>query len=161
MIFLRSLFILIGVSSVLACSNINQNSLLTNEATKAAGSAVNKVANSTDLSLSVNSPAEGFQVGVNVNDQIELNGDCFASTYPINQIIAVLGTTRLTLINVHNGNDQDHYCVQGRFDIILQGSQLTAVNGNNNIKVSLVGYSSSRQAALVPVGASRMINIIK
>ncbi len=161
MIFSRSLFMLIAASSILACSNINQNSLLTNEVTKASGSAVNKVANSTDLNLSVNLPAEGFRVGSNINDQIELSGECFSSTYPINQIIAVLGTTPLTVINVHNGNDQDHYCVQGRFDIILQGSQLTAVNGNNNIKVSLVGYSSSRQAALIPVNASRTINIIK
>jgi hypothetical protein len=150
---------LIAASSILACSNINQNSLLTNEATKAAGSAVNKVANSAELSLSLNSPAQGFRV--DGSDHIELSGDCFASTFPISQIIAVLGSTPLTVINVHNGNDQDHYCIQGRFDIILQASQLTAVNKNNNVKISLVGYSSSRQAAAIPINATRTINIIK
>ena len=159
MIFLRSLFILMGASSILACSNIEQNSLLTNEVTKADAGTLNKVANSEDMSLSVNSPDQGFRLAG--MDHIEISGNCFTSSYPINKIIVVLGTTPLTVINVHNGNDQDHFCVQGRFDIILQAEELTAVNGNNNVKISLVGYSSFRQAAPSPVNASRSINIIK
>lgn len=154
----------LAFSSLIACSNMQDNGLLTNEASTTTSSGVSTTPNSSNLTLVADSTSIYMNSGA---DQAEVTGDCFASTYPSHVIRAYRidnsgNATLLVIRDINTGSSGQSValCKNGRFDIsIPAGSGLAA--GNNNIKVTLTATDSNGAAVVNDANASRMISIIK
>jgi hypothetical protein len=84
-------------------------------------------------------------------DFIEFGGDCYASTYPFNQIEVkayynggLVGLTAGDIISLHSSSMVPR-CVNGRYDFAIRGDRLPAgASGNSyRIEVALVGVDAN------------------
>ncbi|HWU42193.1 MAG TPA: hypothetical protein VN132_02105 [Bdellovibrio sp.] len=156
------LTLMLAFSSLIACSS-SSDSLLSSNASTASSTAVSTTPNSADLSLSVDSTS--IYMDANAT-QVELTGNCFASTFADHVISAYrvdpANTSSLTLLtsrDINSGAIGTVRCVGGRFDLSINAGGL--VSGLNNVKVVLVAIDSTGNQVNNDASASRMLNIIR
>jgi hypothetical protein len=145
---------------IVGCSDTGESSLLT-DGPKVANSVLNKVANSSDLALSVDS--NSFFVSGN---KVEVSGSCNISTFQRHKIQAVLVNSvtgqisNLEYVFVQGaGVATQGVCVLGRFEIIINAAYLNS--GRNDIKIWLSGFDSRNIEVTNGAAASRTVSIIK
>jgi hypothetical protein len=156
--------VLVLAFGMTACSDMKDNSLLSDEAKVAAASSLNKVANSSQLALTVDANSLTVSPGA---DQTEITGDCFISTYPKHAIKADLvsatntaTSTPMTVMYIQGSAAATKgVCVQGRYDLILNANDLVA--GMNYVKITLIAWDANNVQVNNDANASRTIYVIK
>ncbi|MGE5086567.1 MAG: hypothetical protein ACM3MG_09725 [Bacillota bacterium] len=125
------------MSSLVACSQISENSLLTDQASDPTSYSLSTDPLATELLLNADNRNLGTLTSTGV---VELSGDCFASTYPSHTIIATVGGVVKTIYNVDAAKSAAS-CKNGRFNVALPMSQLAT--GTSKIVLTLTAYDAN------------------
>lgn len=124
-------------TSMMACSQLSENSLLTDQASDPTSHSLSTDPLETELLLK----ADNKNLGTTTSARVaELSGDCFASTYPTHKITATVGGVAKTIYNIDSAKSVAS-CRNGRFNIALPISQLAI--GTSKIVLTLTAYDAN------------------
>lgn len=159
-----ALVLSLAFSSLIACSNMSDNSLLTDEPSSTSSGAVDKTPNSSNMYLA--DDGNGALMYISGADAFEITGSCSFSTYPTHAIsVSLLDnggnvTGGIAALDMNTGSvTTAAQCVKGRFHISIYSSSL--VSGQNSLRISLVAYDSSSAIIRNDAAASRTVTVIK
>ncbi|QDK37789.1 hypothetical protein [Bdellovibrio sp. NC01] len=149
-------------SSLVACSNLSDNSLLTDEATESSTHTVDNTPNSTEIYLQTDSTSLSMVSGATT---YEISGSCYTSTYPTNQIAFTrINTVDGTYRGPASGTDikgatNVAVCRNGRFNYVGSATSLDA--GMNTIKMVMTVYDSSMNPIQNDANSVKTISVIR
>lgn len=136
--------------SLSSCSNTN-GSLLSSGTTDLSSYDVSTTPVQAELMVSSYSSTLINYTG---NDQVQVSGTCYASTYPYNVIYVNLNGVHQSILDASGvtnplraafpGVAAGAYCYQGRFTILLSTGSFAT--GSTNLIVQIVAYDSSGAA---------------
>ncbi|WP_413557023.1 hypothetical protein [Bdellovibrio sp. HCB209] len=131
------------IALLASCSQVSDNSLLTDDPSNPNSHSLNTDPTSTELQL----VADTYSLSTITSDRyLELTGACFASTYPTHRITATVGGVATPVYDMSSAAIQSYgTCRNGRFNIVLRGASMKT--GTNNIVLILTGYDSASVAA--------------
>lgn len=125
------------VASLTACSQISENSLLTDQGVDPTTYSLTTEPIVTELLLKADNKNLGTVTSARV---LELSGDCFASTYPSHRITATANGVTKAIYNIDSTKSAAS-CKNGRFNISLAASLLAT--GTSKIVLTLVAYDAN------------------
>lgn len=151
-------------SSLVACSNLSDNSLLTDEATESSTHVVDNTPNSTEIYLATDSTSISMVSGATT---FEISGTCYTSTYPVNQILltrvsSVDGSQLGTLSGYDiKGSSSGNVavCRNGRFTFVGNATSLAA--GMNTVKLVMQVIDGSGNLTQNDANSVRTMSVIK
>lgn len=138
-----------------ACSQIEGNSLLTNQRDDSSTLAVDKTPKPEELYLKTFNSS----VVATGASKVEISGECYVSTFPSHRIIVTEGVNILDVMDVNpstNVNAKSAVCANGRFNLALNAGPLTA--GTHSIRFVLQAFNGTNQPITNDVqGVSNLI----
>ncbi len=143
-------------TSLVGCSNMSDNSLLTNEASNTSGNDVSKTPLSTEVFIALDNPTVQ---AANVSASVEVTGSCYISTYPDNYIQVFDGSGNSVAVTDLKTGSGTPKCRDGRFALIIASGALAV--GTTNLKIQLPVIDSSNATTLNQANAVRYFSITK
>ncbi|MFM6929546.1 MAG: hypothetical protein ACKOX6_13845 [Bdellovibrio sp.] len=128
------------MTTIVACSQVSENSLLTDQASDPTSHSLTTEPKETELFLKADNKNLGSTTSLRV---LELSGDCFASTYPSHKITATVGGVAKAIYNIDSAKSAAS-CKNGRFNLTLTAAQLAT--GTNKIILTLTAYDANSVA---------------
>jgi hypothetical protein len=144
---------LLAMALVLSsCQNFSENGLLTNLSSYVkcpANGCADATPNENEMAVAYVGARPLMSPGSDVS--IQIGGDCYASTFPTNQItVAVLNqnnTARMATVMAVNGSVLR--CVNGRYNVAIDTSNLPAP-GIYKVRLQLVAYDAGNMSYTSP-----------
>ncbi|MDG0816623.1 hypothetical protein [Bdellovibrio svalbardensis] len=143
-------------SSIVGCSNVADNSLLTDQENDSSSHTVNKDPLSTEVFIAVDSSSLVMPTSTS---SVEVTGSCYTSTYPDNnvQVFNSVGAA-VAAMDLKTGS-YNPKCRDGRFAIIISPGSLAT--GTNDLKIQLPVLDSSNKTTLNQANAVRYFSVTK
>lgn len=155
------IYLVLSATSLLlltSCSQIDGNSLLTNQRDESSTLAVDKTPKSEELYLKTYNTSV-VATGIS---KIEISGECYVSTFPSHRIIATEGMNILDVMDLNpstNVNSKAAVCTNGRFNLALNAGVLSA--GNHAIHFVLQAFNGTNQPITNDVQGVSNLNLTK
>ncbi|MGZ3772062.1 MAG: hypothetical protein ACXVCY_08170 [Pseudobdellovibrionaceae bacterium] len=135
---------LIFLSILMAgCSPNQSNSLLNDQKQDPTNHVVDKTPKVDELYLKVDNSSVAVAAG---ETKADVSGDCYFSTYPAHQIVAMDNGTVIDIMDVNPTSDASiarSACVNGRFNLVLNAAALAS--GSHSIRFVMQAYDSKKQ----------------
>ncbi len=161
MIRLSKLVIIPSLLFLGACSPMNDNSLLTDKSSDSSSYSLNKEPRSDELYLRPYNSTVNVAASVT---QAQVSGECYTSTYPRHQIVALNNAGgQMDIVDINTAsavNSLAAACKNGKFNLAINTGVLTS-GAVHSIKLLLIAYNDKNQTITNEAQGSARLTLTK
>ncbi len=142
-----------------ACTPIDGNSLLTNQKDDPSAYQVDKTPKSEELYLKVYNPTVNTTAAMS---KAEISGECYVSTYPKHEIVALENGSALEIVDLNTSTDVNSNvatCKNGKFNLAIKTTNLAA--GVHSVRFVLQAYDADNIVVTNDVQGASAITLTK
>lgn len=156
-----SMSLAMAFASLVGCSNVADNSLLTNDKGDSSSHVVDKTPLSTEVYIAADSPNLAMATAAaGTTSQVEVTGNCYVSTYAAHYINAYIGssTSPMGIMDLKNPAAAP-LCRDGRFTFIISASSVPV--GTTEVRITLSVVDPKEGVILNQANAVKYINVTR